>query len=492
MPAGFALGNGFGKFAGATQIEELGEIETPILLTNTLSVAEGVAGAIEWTLGRPGNEHVLSVNAVVGETNDGFLNDIRGRHVTVQHVLQAIATAGGGPVAEGCVGAGTGTQAFGWKGGIGTSSRRLPRQLGDYTLGVLVQTNYGGVLSIDGVPVGKTLGRYYLKDVVDDHGGDGSVVIVVATDAPLSDRNLGRPPSGHSSVSRGPARRWRTARATMPGVLDGIVGAPHTGATQDRRAVRQPAQRCHVAAVPCGLRGHRGGRLQRDAAGRHHDRHRRTSPKPSRRPRCSARSSTRAAPATRAEPGVRSRRHLPCRARFALPTPIPSTACRQRSRSSIGPTGTGRSARSCASCAMRPARTGARRDLLRPRTGAAAGIGAGATPGPEALGRSAADTARDGVDQCLADERAVGILPPHQEQGGDAAQRAEDDHRFRRRNDVRADLAAAHGDGQPARPTGKERKPERSHQHDRAHHGGPFERVALVVAELDTGRPTSR
>ncbi len=192
VPAGFALGNGFGKFAGATQIEELGEIETPILLTNTLSVAEGVAGAIEWTLGRPGNEHVLSVNAVVGETNDGFLNDIRGRHVTRQHVLQAIATAGGGPVAEGCVGAGTGTQAFGWKGGIGTSSRRLPRQLGDYTLGVLVQTNYGGVLSIDGVPVGKTLGRYYLKDVVDDHGGDGSVVIVVATDAPLSDRNLGR------------------------------------------------------------------------------------------------------------------------------------------------------------------------------------------------------------------------------------------------------------------------------------------------------------
>ena len=192
VPAGFAVGNGFGKFAGATQVSELGEVETPLVLTNTLSVAEGIAGTIEWTLAQPGNEQVLSVNAVVGETNDGFLNDIRGRHVTKQHVLDAIAVAEGGPVAEGCVGAGTGTQAFGWKGGIGTSSRKLPRLLGGYMTGVLVQTNYGGILSIGGVPVGQALGRYYLKGQIDDHGGDGSVVIVIATDAPLSDRNLGR------------------------------------------------------------------------------------------------------------------------------------------------------------------------------------------------------------------------------------------------------------------------------------------------------------
>ncbi len=191
-PAGFAVGNGFGKFAGSTQIAELGEIETPVILTNTLSVAEGIAGAVEWTLAQVGNERVLSVNAAVGETNDGYLNDIRGRHVTAEHVQDAIAACAGGPVAEGCVGAGTGTQAFGWKGGIGTASRVLPAGLGGYTLGVLVQTNYGGVLSVDGAPVGQALGRYYLKDQLDDHGGDGSMMIVIATDAPLSDRNLGR------------------------------------------------------------------------------------------------------------------------------------------------------------------------------------------------------------------------------------------------------------------------------------------------------------
>ncbi len=192
VPAGLAVGNGFGKFAGATQVAELGEIEPPLVLTNTLSVAEAIAGAVEWTLAQPGNEQVLSVNAVVGETNDGFLNDIRGRHITKQHVLDAIAAAQGGPVAEGCVGAGTGTQAFGWKGGIGTSSRKLPEGLGGYVIGVLVQTNYGGVLAIGGAPVGRALGRYYLKGKIDDHGGDGSVVIVIATDAPLSDRNLNR------------------------------------------------------------------------------------------------------------------------------------------------------------------------------------------------------------------------------------------------------------------------------------------------------------
>jgi D-aminopeptidase len=191
-PTGFAVGNGFGKFAGSTQISELGEIETPIVLTNTLSVAEGIAGTVEWTLAQPGNERVISINAVVGETNDGYLNDIRGRHVTKQHVVDAIASTTGGLVAEGCVGAGTGTQAFGWKGGIGTSSRELPKGLGGHTVGILVQTNYGGVLSVGGAPVGRELGHYYLKGRVDDHDGDGSVMIVIATDAPLSDRNLSR------------------------------------------------------------------------------------------------------------------------------------------------------------------------------------------------------------------------------------------------------------------------------------------------------------
>lgn len=185
-PAGIAVGNGYGKFAGLSQVDELGEIETPILLTNTLSVAEAIAGAVAWTLAQPGNERVLSVNAVVGETNDGYLNDIRGRHVREHHVLEAIAAAAGGPVEEGCVGAGTGTRAFGWKGGIGTSSRVLAGGQGGFTLGVLVQTNYGGELTIIGAPVGRALAG------APEGGGDGSAVVVIATDAPLSDRNLTR------------------------------------------------------------------------------------------------------------------------------------------------------------------------------------------------------------------------------------------------------------------------------------------------------------
>ena len=192
VPAGFFAANGYGKFAGTTQIIELGEIETPIVLTNTLSVATGMRGIIEWTLQQPGNEDVRSVNAIVGETNDGYLNDIRGMHVEVQHVVDAISNAQPGPVREGAVGAGTGTINFGWKGGIGTSSRVLPEHLGAYTIGVLVQTNYGGILSMDGVPVGEELGQYYLKDDLDRGDADGSVIIVVATDAPLSDRNLER------------------------------------------------------------------------------------------------------------------------------------------------------------------------------------------------------------------------------------------------------------------------------------------------------------
>jgi len=192
VPAGFAVANGFGKFMGSTQIEELGEIETPVLLTNTLNVPEAASAAIEWTLRQPGNDKVRSVNAIVGETNDGGLNDIRARRVTKEDALRAIALAQGGPVAEGGVGAGTGTVAFGWKGGIGTSSRRLPANLGGYTVGVLVQSNYGGILDVAGVPAGRILDQYYLKDELHRGAGDGSVIIVVATDAPLSDRNLDR------------------------------------------------------------------------------------------------------------------------------------------------------------------------------------------------------------------------------------------------------------------------------------------------------------
>jgi D-aminopeptidase len=192
VPAGFAVGNAYGKFIGSTQIEELGEIETPILMTNTLNVPEAAAGIIEWTLRQPGNEQVRSVNAVVGETNDGYLNDIRGRHVTPASAVAAIEAAREGPVLEGAVGAGTGTVAFDWKGGIGTSSRRLPGALGGWTVGVLVQTNFGGVLQVAGVPVGQALGRYMLMDALSKASGDGSVIIVLATNAPLSDRNLER------------------------------------------------------------------------------------------------------------------------------------------------------------------------------------------------------------------------------------------------------------------------------------------------------------
>lgn len=191
VPAAVFVGNGFGKLAGSTQVEELGNLESPIVLTNTLSVAEGIAAVVEYTLSQPGNEGVRSVNAVVGETNDGFLNDIRGRHVTKAHALEAIRAARTGPVEEGTVGAGTGTVCFGFKGGIGTSSRLLSASLGGYTVGVLVQTNYGGVLEINGAPVGQELGRYYLKEKLTS-SPDGSCMIVVGTDAPLDARNLKR------------------------------------------------------------------------------------------------------------------------------------------------------------------------------------------------------------------------------------------------------------------------------------------------------------
>jgi D-aminopeptidase len=191
VPAAIFVANGFGKLAGSTQVQELGNLETPIILTNTLSVSTAIDAAIDYTLQQSGNENVQSVNAVVGETNDGYLNDIRGRHVTKDHVLQAIRSAKGGVVEEGSVGAGTGTVCFGFKGGIGTASRVLPNKLGGYTVGVIVQSNFGGVLTIDGVPVGKELNKYYLSDRL-NNPADGSCMIVVATDAPLDSRNLER------------------------------------------------------------------------------------------------------------------------------------------------------------------------------------------------------------------------------------------------------------------------------------------------------------
>jgi len=210
VPGSVFIGNAFGKLTGSTQVNELGEIETPIVLTSTLSVPRAADAVLDYVLAQPGNDDVQSVNPLVGETNDGYLNDIRGRHVARDDVLNAIRNAKGGAVEEGAVGAGTGTVAFGFKGGIGTSSRRLPASLGGYTVGVLVQTNFGGVLTIAGVPVGQELGRYYLKQELDRAKGtgstggdrapnvtgsdvaDGSVIIVVATDAPVDARNLGR------------------------------------------------------------------------------------------------------------------------------------------------------------------------------------------------------------------------------------------------------------------------------------------------------------
>jgi D-aminopeptidase len=216
VPGAVFIGNAFGKLAGSTQVNELGEVETPILLTCTLCVPRAADALIEYMLALPGNEDVRSVNPLVGETNDGYLNDIRQRPISRDDVFTAIKQAREGPVEEGSVGAGTGTIAFGFKGGIGTASRKLPQSLGGYTVGVLVQSNFGGVLTVAGAPVGKELGRYYLHDetAMDKSGGrsptasrngdrsketarlvdnaDGSCMIVVATDAPLDARNLKR------------------------------------------------------------------------------------------------------------------------------------------------------------------------------------------------------------------------------------------------------------------------------------------------------------
>jgi D-aminopeptidase len=196
VPAAAVVGNGFGKAAGWLQVQELGVLESPVVLTNTLAVGTAIAAVVEWTLGQSGNEEVRSVNAVVGETNDGFLNDIRGLHVGAEDVRAALAAARSGEVEEGSVGAGTGTLALGWKGGIGTASRRLPEALGGFTVGALVQSNFDGVLTVAGVPVGEELGRFAFREPLagasPPGAGDGSCMIVLATDAPLSPRNLER------------------------------------------------------------------------------------------------------------------------------------------------------------------------------------------------------------------------------------------------------------------------------------------------------------
>jgi D-aminopeptidase len=202
VPAAIFIGNGFGKLTGSTQVRELGEIETPILLTSTLNVPRVADALLDWMLALPGNEQVRSVNPIVAETNDGFLNDIRGRHIGQTEVFAALRSARGGAVQEGSVGAGTGTVAFGFKGGIGTASRVVPATAGGYTVGVLVQTNFGGVLSMNGAPVGQELGQYYLKEQLSPlqgqgkaepiDRGDGSIIMVVATDAPVDARNLER------------------------------------------------------------------------------------------------------------------------------------------------------------------------------------------------------------------------------------------------------------------------------------------------------------
>jgi D-aminopeptidase len=198
VPGAVFIGNAFGKLAGSTQVNELGEIETPIMLTSTLNVPRVADATLDYMLALPGNEEVQSINPLVGETNDGFLNDIRGRHVGRDEVFAAIKNARGGAVEEGAIGAGTGTVAFGFKGGIGSASRKLPPALGGYTVGVLVQSNFGGILTINGAPVGRELGKCYLKEQLSttslslSNNADGSIIIVIATDAPIDHRNLQR------------------------------------------------------------------------------------------------------------------------------------------------------------------------------------------------------------------------------------------------------------------------------------------------------------
>ena len=242
VPAGMVVGNGYGKLMGFTQVDELGEIETPIVLTNTLAIPRAAEALIEWTLEQSGNEEVRSVNPVVGETNDGTLNNIRRLAVTKAQVRQSLENAESGMVAEGCVGAGTGTVCFGWKGGIGTSSRILPSSLGGFTVGVLVQSNFGGVLQMDGRPVGKDLGQFYLKNELNDSSADGSIMIVAATDAPLSDRNLKR------LARRGLTGLARTGASMSDGSGDYVIA--FSTAEQVRRSADRREQVWAFPEVP--------------------------------------------------------------------------------------------------------------------------------------------------------------------------------------------------------------------------------------------------
>ena len=236
VPGAVFVGNGFGKLMGSTQVNELGEIETPIILTNTLAVPRAADALLTYMLSLPGNENVRSVNALVGETNDGYLNDIRGRHISPDDVLGAIRSAKSGPVEEGTVGAGTGTVAFQFKGGIGTSSRKLPASMGGYTVGVLVQSNFGGVLTIAGAPVGVELGRYEFKGQLPK--ADGSIMIVIATDAPVHHRNLNR------MAARAMMGLGRTGSAGSNGSGDYVIAfstAESVRITSGKRATEEVA-----------------------------------------------------------------------------------------------------------------------------------------------------------------------------------------------------------------------------------------------------------
>lgn len=241
VPAAIHVGNGFGKLLGVTQVRELGEMETPILLTCTLCVWNAADAMAGWMLRQPGMAEVRSINPVVGETNDGLLNDIRSRPVRAEHVVRALETASDGPVREGAVGAGTGTVAFGWKGGIGTSSRALPPTLGGYTVGVLVQSNFGGVLSINGAPVGRELRRYAFQRELGaaargpQDRGDGSIMIVVATDAPLSARSLER------LASRAIVGLGRTGASMTNGSGDYVIAFSTAAEVRRQFGARAPA-----------------------------------------------------------------------------------------------------------------------------------------------------------------------------------------------------------------------------------------------------------
>ena len=233
--------NGFGKVHGFEEVRELGVIEAPVALTNTLNVGL-VADALAQHAIRQSPEigiRTSSVNAIVGETNDGYLNDLQGRHVHAEHVWAAIEAASSGPVPEGAVGAGTGTTCFGWKGGIGTASRVLPDEVGGYTVGALVQANHGGVLQVLGVPVGQLLGRYYLKDDVDNGDAEGSIMMVLATDAPLSDRNVTR------LAKRAVAGLARTGAAMAQGSGDYAIAFSTAPGVR-----RTPSRRSQVSELP--------------------------------------------------------------------------------------------------------------------------------------------------------------------------------------------------------------------------------------------------